>query len=629
MDINVSGRTITSSELMLGVRGDNNVESIRFLIPRMTSAGVDLSQGIGYAVFRLPSGTDGQVSLTPEVIDDETVAMTLLVGSQMTEERGRGKLALKISGLESVMWSSSICDTFVVNTIDMPSPQPVSLFRAVTVGARTADVESEKPLTVTERTINIPAELQTIAVANDENSESVSIVVPRFFDGQDLSEYDFILHTEMAGNGVDDILFNNTNGQMKSVEETTVTLTWVLRPPQTSFEGKLSIQLLVQGESFKWHSLIGELTIAKHISGESVIPSAPSMYAQWLAEMQDLIDKINATSSAVDSFNENLPIIQAAESNAKAAAESAEAAKKAAEEAAAAESSGKGWYATAESLKSAHPTAENGDWAIVGDTDTIWVWDADTAAWVESSPKVDLSGYYTKEDTDSKIKAEVSAKVSYLYKATFDMDAWTPGSGNVTQTASLVPVDGGPAVTAGSTLLACEGTDSTLPQETKDTMSDPAGLIAKASKTLGDNTITVTLDSAPDVDVEIYFSIKQGVEPAVPPLDPVGVGGGKKFALQGSTSGAGSVSVLYADFEKILFDITYSLSDAQGTLKQQVQFDASVIADGDEYQLIRVVAAGTSSSALYMTVQFNAASITIRSVAQSTYTVEKIDVYTR
>lgn len=120
---------------------------------------------------------------------------------------------------------------------------------------------------------------------------------------------------------------------------------------------------------------------------------------------------------------------------------------------------------------------------------------------------------------------------SYLYKATFDMDIWAPGSGNVTQTATLVPVDGGPPVTSGSTLLAYEGIDSTLPQETKDAMSGPAGEIAKASKTLGDNTITVTLDSAPDVDVEIYFSIKQGVEPAVPPLDPIGVGGGATVDL--------------------------------------------------------------------------------------------------
>lgn len=116
----------------------------------------------------------------------------------------------------------------------------------------------------------------------------------------------------------------------------------------------------------------------------------------------------------------------------------------------------------------------------------------------------------------------------YIYKGTFDVDSWT-GSGSVSQTAALTPVDGGPPVTSGSTLLACIGTDSTLPAETKDAMAGPAGDIAKAAKALGDNTITVTLDSAPDVDVEIYFSVKQGVEPAVPPLDPVGAGSGMKL----------------------------------------------------------------------------------------------------
>ena len=180
-----------------------------------------------------------------------------------------------------------------------------------------------------------------------------------------------------------------------------------------------------------------------------------------------------------------------------------------------------GWYESESALQAAHPTGQNGQWAIIGTTDTIWTWDSDTSAWVNSGNQVDLSNYYTKSQTDGI--------VGWLYKATFDMDSWTPGSGNVTQTATLVPVDGGPPVTSGSTLLACIGTDSTLPTETKDAMAGPAGDIAKAAKALGDNTITVTLDSAPDVDVEIYFSVKQGVEPAVPPLDPVGAGSGMKL----------------------------------------------------------------------------------------------------
>lgn len=46
-----------------------------------------------------------------------------------------------------------------------------------------------------------------------------------------------------------------------------------------------------------------------------------------------------------------------------------------------------GWYATPEALRTAHATATAGDWAIVGSTDTVWIWDTDTSAWKDSDQK--------------------------------------------------------------------------------------------------------------------------------------------------------------------------------------------------------------------------------------------------
>ena len=43
-----------------------------------------------------------------------------------------------------------------------------------------------------------------------------------------------------------------------------------------------------------------------------------------------------------------------------------------------------GWYATESALTTAHATAADGDWAIVGATDTVWVWDSDTTAWKDT-----------------------------------------------------------------------------------------------------------------------------------------------------------------------------------------------------------------------------------------------------
>lgn len=61
-----------------------------------------------------------------------------------------------------------------------------------------------------------------------------------------------------------------------------------------------------------------------------------------------------------------------------------------------------GWYATPEALKAAVPIGENGWWAVVGTTDTIWTWDNDTKLWKDSIQKVDLSDYYTKAQADAK-----------------------------------------------------------------------------------------------------------------------------------------------------------------------------------------------------------------------------------
>lgn len=62
-----------------------------------------------------------------------------------------------------------------------------------------------------------------------------------------------------------------------------------------------------------------------------------------------------------------------------------------------------GWYATPEALKAAVPVGENGWWAVVGTTDTIWTWDSDTGAWKDSAQTADLSDYYTRAQVDKKL----------------------------------------------------------------------------------------------------------------------------------------------------------------------------------------------------------------------------------
>ena len=75
-----------------------------------------------------------------------------------------------------------------------------------------------------------------------------------------------------------------------------------------------------------------------------------------------------------------------------------------------------GWYATPEALKAAVPVGENGWWAVVGTTDTIWTWDGDTGAWKDSAQKADMSDFYTQAQVDALLaeyaysKTEADAK---------------------------------------------------------------------------------------------------------------------------------------------------------------------------------------------------------------------------
>lgn len=51
------------------------------------------------------------------------------------------------------------------------------------------------------------------------------------------------------------------------------------------------------------------------------------------------------------------------------------------------DSHNKGYFATQSALEEAYPTGEAGDYAIVGATDTVWLWDEDNSEWVDSDQK--------------------------------------------------------------------------------------------------------------------------------------------------------------------------------------------------------------------------------------------------
>ena len=133
---------------------------------------------------------------------------------------------------------------------------------------------------------------------------------------------------------------------------------------------------------------------------------------------------VRDNEAGIQDVHENIEAIKAAPANAKAAEASAKEArswavgdtasrpgegmnnaKYYAEQAQQVSQGAVGWYKTEQDLQVAHPTGQNGQWAIIGTTDTIWTWDSDTSAWVDSGAQVDLSNYPTNEQLQQTLSS--------------------------------------------------------------------------------------------------------------------------------------------------------------------------------------------------------------------------------
>ncbi len=73
----------------------------------------------------------------------------------------------------------------------------------------------------------------------------------------------------------------------------------------------------------------------------------------------------------------------------------------------------KGWFTTEAALVAAYPAGESGWFAIVGSTDTVWIWDADSVAWVNSGASAlgDVTGPATSTNNNVALFDGTTGKV--------------------------------------------------------------------------------------------------------------------------------------------------------------------------------------------------------------------------
>lgn len=172
---------------------------------------------------------------------------------------------------------------------------------------------------------------------------------------------------------------------------------------------------------------------------------------------------VQENKDAIQSANANMEAIKAAPANAKAAAASAKEARSwAVGDTASRPGEGMdnakyyaalaqqvsqgavGWYPNYEALYAAHDTGYDGNWAIVGDTDTIWVWDSDTGVWKDTGESSKFANYYDKTQIDENFYGKAQIDANFYNKTQIDenfydktqIDAKLPKPVTVTVAAS-------------------------------------------------------------------------------------------------------------------------------------------------------------------------------------------------
>lgn len=113
------------------------------------------------------------------------------------------------------------------------------------------------------------------------------------------------------------------------------------------------------------------------------------------ANIKTVVDNLQAIKDAPDAATRAEAAADDADMSADIAVEAADRAQSIAQGA-------KGYYENPENLRASVPNGTAGDWAIVGSTDTIWVWDKETEDWKDSHQATDLSNYYTKNQADAE-----------------------------------------------------------------------------------------------------------------------------------------------------------------------------------------------------------------------------------
>lgn len=269
------------------------------------------------------------------------------------------------------------------------------------------------------RVISVPEQGVVLGVEGDKDVNRVRFRMNRYYHQADLSTFDIRINYQNAEGDK-----NYFEVSEKTATDDSLSFVWTVAADAVSYKGQVCfivvcLKASAEGTIDKaYHTTIGKASVLEGLTVDEQVDQ-PKVQDLMLHLKNDL------TTHATGLMENAKTEVKAAENSAKAAKDSetqsatseanalksATAASTSAQEARTSEANAKkyselaqvlsngykGWYQTEKELAADLTEAKNGDWAIIGESDTIWVWDGDTGAWVDTRKDVDLSNYLTQD----------------------------------------------------------------------------------------------------------------------------------------------------------------------------------------------------------------------------------------
>ena len=296
------------------------------------------------------------------------------------------------------------------------------------LAAETTENDDELSFLIDEhlRIITVPERGVVLGVEGDKDVNRVRFRMNRYYHGSDLSSFQIRINYQNADGEA-----NYFTVSEKTADTDTFSFIWVVAADAVMTKGTVLFVVncfttdssdVVQKA---YHTTLGAASVLEGLEVDvegnqpqivdflSKLKNELTVHAGTvLQQMDDYAKSVESSKTAASNYaddaGDSATAAKTSETNAAISetnAKTSEAnAKKYADEVRTVAEGYKGWFETEGALTAAVPNGAKGDWAIVGSTNSIWLWDGSANVWVESVPRIDLSNYPTHGEITELLK---------------------------------------------------------------------------------------------------------------------------------------------------------------------------------------------------------------------------------